>query len=234
MWLAWALPLALLQAAGGEAVTLFDGKSLAGWHVSAKPADRDRGFWAVKDGVIRCDSRGRRDHDYVWLVTDAEFGDFDLTLKVRGFRDSPGNSGVQVRSRYDEAALWLDGPQIDIHPPGPWRTGWIYDETRGARRWISPSLPNSKITPEQGSKEWTWRYADEGDGWNQVRILCRGLRIQTWLNGRAVADYDGKGLLDDEAHRQHDVGRKGHIALQLHVKDDLLIEYRDIVVRPLR
>jgi hypothetical protein len=216
-----------------EPVRLFDGKSLAEWHVSAKPADRDRGFWSVQDGAIRCDSRGRRDHDYVWLVTDKEYRDFDLRLKVRAFRESAGNSGVQVRSRYDEQALWLDGPQIDIHPPAPWRTGWIYDETRGTRRWIIPSLPDSRMDQSQGSKEWTWKYADEGDGWNDLRIVCEGTRIRTWLNGRPVADYDGKGLLDNEAHRTYRVGLEGHIALQLHVKDDLLIEYKDIVLRPL-
>jgi hypothetical protein len=222
-----------LSAAAGDSVSLFDGKSLTGWHISAKPADRDRGFWSVADGAIRCDSRGRRDHEYVWLVSDAEYRDFDLRLKIRGFRESGGNSGVQVRSRYDEQAGWLDGPQIDIHPPEPWRTGWIYDETRGTRRWILPSLPGSGIAQSQGSKEWTWRYSDEGDGWNDLRIVCQGTGIRTWLNGRAVADLDGKGLLDDEAHRKYRVGLEGHIALQLHIKDDLLIEYKDIVVRPL-
>jgi hypothetical protein len=227
----WLLPVLLVFAAGAEeSISLFDGRTLAGWHVAAKPADRDRGFWSVRDGALRCDSRGRRDHDYVWLVTDREFSDFDLRLEVRGFRESSGNSGVQVRSRYDEAAGWLDGPQVDIHPPGPWRTGWIYDETRGTRRWILPSLPDSKMVEAQGSKEWTWNGVD----WNVVRVMCEGTRIRTWLNGRAVADLDGKGLLDDEAHRKLRVGLSGHIALQLHIKDDLLIEYRNIVVRPLR
>jgi len=227
----------LLVAAGQAAdrgVPLFDGRTLKGWHVSAKPADRDKDFWRVEDGFITCDSRGRKDHDYVWLVSDKEYGDFDLTLKVRGFRESPGNSGVQVRSRYDEAAGWLDGPQIDVHPPGPWRTGWIYDETRGTRRWIQPSLPDSKMEPSQGSKEWKWKYSDEGDGWNDVRIVCRGTTIQTWLNGNRVADFNGEGLLNDEAHRARNVGLKGHIALQLHVKDDLYIQYKDIFIRVLR
>lgn len=230
------LPLLLVVAgqAADRGTPLFDGKTLKGWHVSAKPADRDKDFWRVQDGAITCDSRGRKDHDYVWLVSDKEYGDFDLTLKVRGFRESPGNSGVQVRSRYDEAAGWLDGPQIDVHPSGPWRTGWIYDETRGTRRWIQPSLPDSKMEPSQGSKQWKWKYSDEGDGWNDLRIVCRGTAIKTWLNGNPVADFNGDGLLNDEAHRARNVGLKGHIALQLHVKDDLYIQYKDIFIRVLR
>ena len=230
------LPLLLIAAgqAADRGVPLFDGKTLRGWHVSAKPADRDEGFWNVVDGFLTCDSRGRKDHDYVWLVSDKEYGDFDLTLKVRGFRESAGNSGVQVRSRYDEAAGWLDGPQIDVHPAGPWRTGWIYDETRGTRRWIQPSLPDSKMEPSQGSKQWKWKYSDEGDGWNDLRIVCRGTAIKTWLNGNPVADFNGDGLLNDEAHRARNVGLRGHIALQLHVKDDLYIQYKDIFIRELR
>src|SRR5574340_147290 len=215
---------ALLLAAAPDWAPLFDGRTLAGWHVSSKPADRDKNFWTVRDGAITCDSLGRKDHDYVWLLTDGEFADFELKLKVRGFSQSPGNSGVQLRSHYDEAAGWLDGPQVDIHPPGPWRTGLIYDETRGVRHWISPSLPDSKIEPAQGPKEWKWNK----EGWNEVEIVCQGPRIRTRVNGVMIADYDGRGVLDDKLHRPG-----GRIGLQLHVRDELLIQYKDIFVRPI-
>jgi hypothetical protein len=212
-------------------ISLFDGKTLNGWHVSARPEDREKGFWKVQDGTITCDSRGRKQHNYVWLVSDQEYADFELKLKVRGFRESPGNSGVQVRSRYDEEAFWLDGPQVDVHPPGPWRTGLIYDETRGTRRWVFPSMKDSKIEQAQGAKEWKWKISDEGDGWNDVVIVCTGTRIRTTVNGVAIADFDGKGILDDEGHRVRNVGLRGHIALQLHTGDDLYIQYKDILVR---
>jgi len=130
------LALAGVCGAQQDWAPLFDGKTLKGWRVAAKPEDRDKGFWRVENGAITCDSRGRKDHDYVWLIHEKEFGDFELRLKVRGFRESTGNSGVQVRSRYDWQAFWLDGPQVDVHPPAPWRTGLIYDETRETRRWI--------------------------------------------------------------------------------------------------
>jgi hypothetical protein len=214
-------------------VSLFDGKTLTGWRVSSKPEDRDRRFWKVENGAITCDSRGRKDHNYVWLMTDREFGDFELKLKVRSFRDSPGNSGVQVRSRYDTAACWLDGPQIDVHPPAPWRTGLIYDETRGVQRWISPSLPSAAIDASYAPKGWKWKYADEGDGWNDLHILCRGASIRTVVNGVPITDFNGAGILDDEKHAARNVGLRGHIALQLHTGDDLYIQYKDIVIKPL-
>src|SRR5512136_1064346 len=49
---------------------LFDGKTLSGWQVACKPEDRGKAFWGVRDGAITCDSRGRKDHDYVWVVRD--------------------------------------------------------------------------------------------------------------------------------------------------------------------
>jgi hypothetical protein len=124
---------AVVEAVPG-AVSLFNGKDLSGWHVQCRPADRARSFWKVEDGAIVCDSMGRNDHDYVWLMSDEEFADFELRLQFQAYRDSPGNSGVQFRSRFDPSVDggWLDGPQVDIHPPADmsWRTGLIYDETR--------------------------------------------------------------------------------------------------------
>ncbi|MGE5645404.1 MAG: DUF1080 domain-containing protein [Acidobacteriota bacterium] len=224
--IARALALIALAAAVCCGESLFDGKTLKGWHVSAKPADAAKTFWQVRDGAITCDSLGRKDHDYVWLVSDGEYAGFDLRLKVRGFPQSPGNSGVQVRSRYDDAAFWMDGPQIDVHPPAPWRTGLIYDETRGVQHWIFPTLPDWNIAPAQGPARWDWRE----DAWNDLQIVCRGTRITTKLNALPAADFDGRGVLDDATHRKHNVGLKGHIAFQLHSSDELLISYKDIEI----
>ncbi len=120
---------------------------------------------------------------------------------------------------------------MDVHPPAPWRTGLVYDETREAKRWIFPSLPDWRIEPGQGPRAWRWH--GEGDGWNEVRLTCRGTRVTTEVNGITIADFDGAGVLDDGAHRRHDVGRRGHFALQLHKEDELLIQFRDIRVRAL-
>lgn len=228
--LCWTLALLLIPpAAAADWRSLFDGKSLRGWRVEARPEDRAKTFWQARDGAIFCDSLGRKDHDYVWLVSEEEFGDFELTLEVHGYPESPGNSGVQFRSRYDAALGWLHGPQVDVHPPAPWRTGLLYDETRETRRWIFPSLKDWNIAPEQGPAKWQWDTA----GWNRLRLVCRGLKIRTEVNGVVIADYDGAGVLDDAAHQSHRVGRTGHLALQLHSRDELRIAYRNLRIRPL-
>ena len=215
---------------GGGWKRLFNGKNLDGWRVECKPDDKRKVFWRARDGAIVCNSMGGEEHDYVWLITEEEFSDFELRMKIQTFRDSPGNSGVQVRSRFDGEEQWLDGPQVDIHPPEPWRCGYIYDETRELKRWIHPSLPSWDIERLQVKGGQEWKHADEGDGWNTLRIVCRGTAVKTFVNGNKIADFDGAGLLDDEAHRRHNVGMKGHLALQLHADDELHIKYKDILV----
>jgi hypothetical protein len=208
---------------------LFDGQTLSGWHIKCLEADRSKTFWTVADGAILCDSMDSTEHDYVWLLTDGEYDDFELRLKVRSYADSPGNSGVQIRSRYADHAQWLDGPQVDLHPPAGWRSGLIYDETRGHQRWISPSLENWRIEPAQGPQQWSWNR----DGWNDVYIRCQGTKILTRINGEVIADFEGAGVLDDDAHKELNVGMTGHIALQLHKHDRLRIAFKDILIRPL-
>ena len=214
-------------------VSLFNGNDLAGWRVAAKPADQPKVFWTVREGSIACDTRGSKDHDYVWLVRQGEYSDFDLRLLVRGYRTSPGNSGIQIRSSYDLDAFWMDGPQIDVHPPAPWRTGLIYDETRGAQRWLFPSKKSWEIDSSAAPARWRWKYADEGDGWNRIGIIASGPHIRTSVNDIPIADLDGRGILNDEVHRRHGAGLLGNIALQLHAGDELSIHYKDIYIRPL-
>ena len=220
--------------AEGEWTSLFDGKTLAGWTVQCKAADRDRTFWRVDEGTILADSMDAGKHDYVWLVSDREYADFVLRLRFLAFRDSPGNSGVQVRSRYDEKAGWLDGPQVDIHPPGPWRTGMIWDETRGSGRWLWPPVPKGKWVDKSMTRPGhTFYYSDQDPAWNDFEITCLGTRMKAVLNGVAVMEYDGSGVLDDAVHRERNVGMRGHIALQIHRGDRLRIRFKDIRIRQL-
>lgn len=222
-------------AEGAAWIPLFNGKDLAGWSVRCQPKDEGKGFWKVDAGTILCDSMGRKDHNYVWLVSDREFGDFELKLRFQVFRDSPGNSGVQFHSRFDPTANggWLDGPQVDIHPVPPmtWRTGLIYDETRGEQRWISPSLKNWEMDPKYEPARHVFKYATDDDGWNDLVLECVGTRVRTLINGVVRTDWDGAGVLDNAAHTARNVGRTGHFALQLHSGDELRIRFRDLQVR---
>ncbi len=220
--------------AADEWQSLFNGRDLSGWTVQCKPEDRGRTWWRVEEGAIVADSMGAGKHDYIWLVSEREYGDFTLRLEFQAYRDSPGNSGVQVRSRYDPAAGWLDGPQVDINPPEPWRTGMVWDETRGNQRWLWPAVSKGQwVDRSMARPGLTFRYSDEPPGWNSLEITAAGPRLTATLNGVEVMAYDGRGVLDDATHRARRVGERGHIALQIHTGDQLRIRFKRIQIRDL-
>ncbi len=220
----------------GKWTSLFNGKNLDGWQVKCQPADKDKvGYWKAVDGTITAETPPGSKHHYIWLLTEKEYGDFELRLKVQTYSGTTGNSGIQLRSHYDDEAGWLDGPQVDINPPGPWRNGFIYDETRGVQVWLWPDVGRpANAKPKHAPKGWKWRDSNNGDVWNDVRVVCRGTSIKTTVNGVVVADYDGSGRLDDQTHRDRNVGMKGHIGLQIHPGKQLLIRFKDIKVRELK
>lgn len=226
-------------------VKLFNGENLDGWQVMCQEKDKEDSFWSFdkNKGAILCNSTGNKDHGYIWLLHEKEFDDFELRLKFMVSRESSGNSGVQIRSRYDKLAVvddnghagWLDGPQVDIDPTNPWRNGFIYDETRKVKRWINPSLPDWRIDKETyAPKRVIFYWEDNETGWNDMTIICRGTHIKTIVNNIVVSDYDGAGVLDDKVHRKHDVGMTGQIALQLHKKSENRIWFKDIEIKELK
>lgn len=222
--------------------SLFNGENLSGWEVKCPEADKTKTFWTVENGMIVCNSLESSGHNYNWLYSEGEYDDFELRLKFQVSRKTKGNSGVQFRSRFDENAVeengvtgWLDGPQSDIEPNAPFRNGLIYDETRGAKRWINPSLPNWAIKKEDCEpKKIIFYFEDEQTGWNDMTIIAKGMKITTLVNNIVISECDGTGVLDDEAHKKRKVGTKGHFALQLHKKSRNLIRFKDIEVRPLK
>ncbi len=214
--------------------SLFNGKDLDGWTILGKPSDlgSGRAMFSVEDESIVAHTLGRKGHDYVWLATNDEYTDFILRLRFQAYHNSPGNSGVQIRSRYDQAAGWMDGPQIDINPPGAWRTGMVWDETRGVQRWLCPDVPRGKwVDPSMAPPGLKFKYKDDEDGWNDLQIRVKGMQVRALLNGKTVTWFDGAGLLDDAPHRKHRVGERGVIALQIHKGDELHIRFKDIQIR---
>jgi quinoprotein glucose dehydrogenase len=127
----------------------------------------------------------------------------------------------------------VNGPQVEIrrYYPGQPVTGLLYGEALG-RDWLS-----SQQKIDQGHRH----FIDEG--WNRLRIVAQGARIQTWVNGQPVED-----LVDDDVYRTHP---KGFIGLQIHGLSErelkmpqnagagitpsqpLVIKWRNIRIRPL-
>ena len=222
-----AFVFAPLSAGGDEPgfAPLFDGKTLDGWTVNCLPKDREfaKKAWTVDDGSLLANTLGQPDHFYILLATEKEYGDFVLRLRFQVERNVTGNSGIQIRSRYNVETGWMEGPQIEINPPNPNVIGKLWNEGPGPHRWLCNE-------PVEGLK---FFYADQGDGWNDLEITANGMQFRSVLNGLAVMQYDATGVLDDELHKKHNVGTKGVIGLQIHSNDELKIRFKDLRIKEL-
>jgi hypothetical protein len=167
---AWLLVGALSGAAAAQAedrkaVSLFDGRSLAGW-------EGNLSLFRVHEGAIVGGTLAERIARNEFLCTQKEYGDFELRLKFKLSGEKP-NAGVQIRSRRIPNHHEVIGYQADLGD-GYW--GALYDESR--RRKVLAAPDKEKL--EQVLKR--------GD-WNEYVIRCQGRRIQLWINGQPTVDY---------------------------------------------
>ena len=69
--------------------------------------------------------------------------------------------------------------------------------------------------------------------WNHMEIICRGMAVETLVNGNNVAQFNGAGILNDETHHFWESGEIGCIAFQLHMNDELKIKFKDVYIKEL-
>jgi quinoprotein glucose dehydrogenase len=202
---AFALPDASADPAPTESAEagwtdLFDGATLDGW-VHMNGGHR----FTVEDGAIVGRTVTSSASMNSFLCTTREFADFELALET--MVDRVTNQGIQIRSRakplatgrgFENAAGRVHGPQVEVRRtyPGLPATGLLYGEALGTG-WLSSA---DKIKSGH-------RYFVDED-WNEVRIVARGPRIQTWVNGQPVED-----LVREDVYATNP---SGFVGLQIH------------------
>jgi hypothetical protein len=199
-------------------VLLFDGHSLEGWRGYMRP-DAANTRWTIADGNLcvapgtGADTRGQRD-----IVTKDTYDRFELRWEWRV--GEGGNSGLKYFVLEDQpAAIGHEYQMIDDerHPDakrGPTRqTAALYDVLGAVDRPVKPA-----------------------GQWNQSRIVVSGIKVEHWLNGTKVLDYElGSPQLTEAIAKSkfNTVPRfgtlqKAHILLQDHGE---AVCYRGIAIR---
>ncbi len=222
-----------------------------------------KGRWVVENGAIvgGQDPPGSRLGAY--LITEETFGDFELTVDVNP--DWSTDSGIMLR------ATSLGGQGFQVHMDyrmlgsvatfygngiGNWRARhYAFNPVRdaagrvvGLHREIAPDEEVRKLARHSAPEEFfrVWRFGQ----WNTLRIRCTGKypRITTWVNGAGIAELDAAALTAPDYDRDavaNLLGRRGHIALEVHDNPDTLwmgvdrwlpgrvVRYRNIAIRPL-
>ncbi len=197
-----ALALAMTGLPSGplladEFVPLFDGKTLQGWQVKGKK-NADEQWW-VEDGQLVTENRGGAGSN---LWTKQSYTDYELQLKFK------------TLSKDYDTGVFLRGPghQVQIGISGSLKkdmTACIY-------------APADKRGGYPGKTDLVSKINQVGQ-WNQLRIVLKGKRIQTFLNDQAMVDYESVNI------RQ-----SGPIGLQLHGGRQMKVLFQDIEIKELK
>ena len=182
-------------------IELFDGSTLNGWvHMNGAHT------FTVEDGAIVGRTAEHSASMNSFLCSLQEFDDFELELET--MVDRVTNQGIQIRTRvkpvqgagtrFESSPGRINGPQVEVrryYKAQP-ATGLLYGEALGTN-WLS-----SQQKIDEGHRH----FIDAG--WNKLRIVAQGPRIQTWVNGNLVED-----LVNEAVYKTHP---SGFIALQIH------------------
>ncbi|MBN2450105.1 MAG: DUF1080 domain-containing protein [Lentisphaeria bacterium] len=189
------LGLVLSAFAGADTVALCNGVDLGGWQ--CKP-EASADHWRVEDGQIvgeNADSKG----SVLW--TTSEYTDFDLELEFL----TPSidyDSGVFVRGTSHQVQIGISRSlKKDL-------TGCIYAPKDKAGSY--PAVSDKVATVHQPGQ------------WNTLRVVLRGKRMQTFLNGEAFVDYEGRTIPE-----------RGPIGLQLHGGVHMRMQFRSLRLQDL-
>jgi hypothetical protein len=198
----------LLTAAEPGFVSLFDGKSLAGWQLVGRSTGRG---YVVENGVLVCPADGGGN-----LLTEKDYANFVFRFE---FRFEPGgNNGVGIRAPL-AGDIAYSGMEIQIldHNHARYRNlkptqrhGSIYD--------VFPALPEA-LKP-----------AGE---WNEEEILADGRRIKITLNGTVLVDANLDSVKDEAVLKKHPglartTGRIGFLG------HGTRVEFRNIRIKELK
>ena len=200
-----ALGFGAVATLAGEAVSLFDGKSLAGWKPSKNSPE---GTYKVADGVLQI--RGGQGHLYfVGADGKAEFKNFDFKAKVKTYKGA--NSGLYFHTAYQDAGWPAAGYECQVNAThgDKKKTGGLY-----AVKDVMDIAP----APD--------------DVWFDYHIRVEGKRIQIWINDKQTVDFTQP---EDWTPPKGMAGRKlgtGTFAIQAH-DPGCKVDYKDIVVEKL-
>jgi hypothetical protein len=212
-------PLTPAEAAAGW-VSLYDGRTLDGWR-GYKREDAVNTRWTVNADGTLCvapgtgqDTRGQRD-----IVTKATYDQFELRWEWRVAQG--GNSGLKYFVLEDQdSAIGHEYQMIDDerHP----------DARRG------PSRQTAALYDVLGATNRPVKAAGE---WNLSRVVVSGMRVEHWLNGTKVLEYELGSAPLKAAIAQSKFApisrfgtlQKAHILLQDHGE---AVCYRNIAIRP--
>ena len=205
----------------GKWVSLFDGKSLKGWHGFNKTGTIKN--WDIEDGALVCLGAAKDAHGGD-IVSNIAYDNFELKWEWK--IDKQGNSGVmyhvvegkKYKSPYETGPEYQMIDDIDFPEK---LEDW---QKTGADYAMNIANNKKKVNPV-------------GE-WNTSKIIFNKGHVEHWLNGQKIVSFqawDAKWMKEKQEGKWKDypdygLAKKGLIALQDHGNKAY---YKNIMIKAL-
>lgn len=193
----------------GKFVSLFDGKSLKGWHGFNKTGVIKN--WAIDNGVMVC-LGAAKDAAGGDIISNKQYENFELRWEWKMSKE--GNSGVMyhVIENHKYKAPYQTGPEYQMIDDIGFPEKLEEWQKTGADYAMHNANEQKKVMPL-------------GE-WNKSKIIFNKGHVEHWLNGKKIVEFEA---WTDEWNQKRTTGKwknfpdygtakKGGIALQDHGK----------------
>ena len=196
-----------MENTGGKWTSLFDGKTLNGWHGFNKTGPIQN--WTIEDGAMVCLGAAADAHGGD-IVTNSAYENFELKWEWKLSKE--GNSGVMYHVIEDAKY------------PSPYYTGPEYQMIddigfpEKLAEWQKSGADYAMSVPNEMKK-----LKPVGE-WNTSKIVFDKGHVEHWLNGKKIVEFqawDDKWTKEKNEGKWKDypdygLAKKGLIALQDH------------------
>ena len=157
-----------------EWVSLFDGKTFAGWHGFNKGTDSIKN-WMIEDSSLICLGAAKDAHGGD-IVSDKSYGNFELTWDWKVTKGA--NSGVMYHVIEDKKyqAPYETGPEYQVIDDIDFPEKLEDWQKAGADYAIMAANDKKKL--------------NKVGEWNSSRLIYNNGHVEHWLNGEKVVEFD--------------------------------------------
>ncbi|MDF2432248.1 MAG: hypothetical protein JWP44_1879 [Mucilaginibacter sp.] len=205
----------------GGWISLFDGKSLNGWHNFNKKGKVNN--WTIVNGALVClgASANAKGGD---IVTDKQYANFELEWSWKIEKGS--NSGVMyhVVEAPKYQTTYETGPEYQIIDDNGWPGKLEAWQKTGCDYAMHLANDQKKLMPV--------------GQWNTSKIVFKNGHVEHWLNGKKILEFEAwttdwnkkKTTGKWKDYPGYGIAKTGHIALQDHGHKAY---FKDIKIREL-
>jgi len=201
----------------GKVIRLFDGKTMKNWYtfVPGEGKNQDsKGIFKIEDGAFHVSGE-----KFAYLSTEKEYDNYKLSLEFKwgtkkyAPRENTVRDAGVLYHCVGEDKVWMKSLECQIQE-GDTGDMWLTGGAGGA-----PSL-TVKGQKHTGGRVVKFADYEKPHGeWNKVVVICKGDKIEHWINGKLNMEGTEASLT------------KGKINLQ---SEGAEIYYRNITLEPLQ